>query len=411
LQVEICRLLLAKGADIDARDWQYSHTPLRSACHQGNRGRAKTVNFSCNDFVNTVRLLIESGVDVCVSVEVDHSTFWLADSLNFPEHIVSTSEKLKIIDGLLWLFRKYMQATTCDGVIPTDVLHQWACPTISQSEIEEYYSDRWFLEGSDNHFLTRKDTLAFQSYWLFRLAMATEAGEVCNKLSRDFCCTYAGDFHYRLPLELNGRTIETSPMELALSSFFALGSFHLILSATGIDVKDFTKVECTMPWCHHTQQTLDRIFSLDPEEYWGLQQRFPGESRCFGCHGPFQHYDVEDWEAIVGLVKSGRSLDSVLEFASEADEAIYLSTRKLCKSCSRHRYENNMSEDSCSDSEEDVSEWMGLVEVESEQGVRGDGRISTLDIDQFEDDGDADTSDEDPSDEISSDEISSDEEV
>jgi hypothetical protein len=70
-----------------------------------------------------------------------------------------------------------------------------------------------------------------------------------------------------------------------------------------------------------------------------------------------------------------------------------------------------MSEDSCSDSEEDVSEWMGLVEVESEQGVRGDGRISTLDIDQFEDDGDADTSDEDPSDEISSDEISSDEEV
>jgi hypothetical protein len=324
--------------------------------------------------------MIESGVDVCVSVEVDISTFRLADGLHLEEHIVSTSEKLKIIAGLLWLFRNYIQATTCDGVLPVDVLHPEACTTISQSPIQD-------------HFLTRKDTLAFQSYWLFILARATEYQILWDAFSHEFCHTYSGDFHYRLPFETGEQTIETSPMELALGSFAALATLHHILLATGADVKEFTKVESTMPWCVFTRQTLDGFFSLDPEEYSSLQQRFPGQSHCFRCRMEFQHYDVEDWEAVVGLVKSGRSLHSVLKFTSEAEEDLYLSGRRLCKSCWGDCYDNSMSEDSRSDSEEDVSEWMGFVEVESEQGVCGDGRVSTLDGDLSEDDGDTDTSD------------------
>jgi hypothetical protein len=350
--------------------------------------------------------MIESGVDVCVSVEVDYSTFRLADSLHLDEHIVSTSEKLKIIAGLSWLFRNYIQATTCDGVLPVDVLHPEAYRTISQSTIQDGDSNIWFLEGSDDHFLTRKDTLAFQSFWLFTLARATEYQDLSDTFSHEFCRTYSGDFHYRLPLETVGRTTETSPMELALGSFAALATLHYILLATGADVKEFTKVECTMPWCALTQQTLDGFFSLDPEEYSSLQQRFPGQSHCLTCWMEFQHYDVEDWEAIVGLVKSGRSLHSVLKFASEAEEDVYLLRRESCKSCWEVCYGNSISEESRPDLEEDVSEWMGFVEVESEQGVRGDGRISALDGDQSEDVGDSDTSDEDSIDESSIDEDS-----
>jgi hypothetical protein len=342
----MCRLLIAKGADVDAREWLHSRTPLGSACFQphmqGGRGRATTVNLSRNDFVNTLRLLIESGVDVCVSVELDNDTFWLVHALHFRKQALPMPEERKVIGGLFWLFQNYIQATTCDGVLSTDVLHPSAFATIAYSETLAALFNIWPLEGYDNHFLTCKDTLAFQSFWLLQLAEAIDGNRIYDMLSHSFCCSYAGDFHYRLPLEIDGLTTEISPMELALGSLAALGSFHHILLATGTDVNDFTKVECTMPWCHYTHQTLDAFFSLEPEEYDTLRRRVPGKSPCYGCLKYFQHYDVEDWEAVVGLVKSGRSLASVLRFASEAEREEFLVASKLCKCCRRNCYENGI---------------------------------------------------------------------
>jgi hypothetical protein len=356
-----------------------------------------------------VRLLIESGVDVCVSVEVDESAHSLADALLHTERTVSRSEKLKIIGGLSWLFRKYIQATTCDGVLPTDVLHPKAFSAMNAPTLREADDNYniWSWEVSDSPLFTRSDTLAFQSFWLYCLHDATETAWVFAVISHTFCCTYTGGFHYRLSLEIGGRTTKTSPMESALNSFAALGTFHHILLATEIDVKGFTKVECTMPWCDYTQQTLERFFSLDPCLYSIFERLFQGKPMCFECDKKFERYNIGGlgtWEAVVGLVESGRSLASVLEFASEAEMERILEASEICESCERNRYENSMSEGHRSDSEEDFSEWMGFVEVEPEQGIRGNWRISTLDDDHSEDHRDADTSDEDSIDEDATDE-------
>jgi hypothetical protein len=163
-------------------------------------------------------------VDVCVSVEVNHDTYYLAAALLCCENSVPMSEKPKIIGGLSWLFQKYIQATACDGVLSTNVLHREACMAIYMSSSWDDRVKMWGLEGSDNLLLTRKDTLAYQSFWLFTLYNIPRYRDVF-KIPRAFCRTYAGDFHYRLPLDVGGRTIETSPMELALDSFTVLGRF------------------------------------------------------------------------------------------------------------------------------------------------------------------------------------------
>jgi hypothetical protein len=324
--------------------------------------RTTTVNGSRSDYVNTLRLLIESGVDVCISVEVDSNTFWLANALNWDEPLVSTSERLKMIGGLSWLFRKYMQATTCDGLLPTNVLHPEACAVITLTTHHEGQLEAWGSGRPDNHLLTRNDTLAFQSYWLFELAKVTEHNIGLVEFSSGFCRAYSGDFHYRLPLEIGGRTIEASPMELALYSFAALGSFRRILLNTGADVKEFAKLECTMPWCHHTQQVLDAFLSLDPEEYSPRKRRFKRPLPCsWGCG---RDYADEIWKVVVELVKSGISLDSAL-VVSETRGGWPLSDLDYCESCRRDgKY--SASVDFSSDSEEDVSECMGFVEIESE---------------------------------------------
>jgi hypothetical protein len=316
-------------------------------------------------------------MDVCISVEVDGDAFSLADALGYSN--VPMLKKRKIIGGLSWLFRKYIQATTCDGVLSIDGLHPMACTTIRQSGITDGDSSIWPLERSDNHFFTRKDTLAFRPYWLYELAVATECNEPLHDFSHEFCRIYSGDFHYRLPLEIDGRTIETSPMELALGSFAALESFHRILLATGVDVDEFAKVECTMPWCHHTQQTLNGFFSLELESYWRYKWIFWS---CHGCCFAFSDEPLQDWDTVVELVKSGTTLDNLLYGLEEE----LWPRRRHCGVCEEKSSFNSIGEGSLSGSEVDINESLGFRETNSEQGFRSDGRtaIPLNDIDEFQ---------------------------
>jgi hypothetical protein len=323
-------------------------------------------------------------MDVCISVEVDGDAFSLADALGYSN--VPMLKKRKIIGGLSWLFRKYIQATTCDGALPIDGLHPVACQTISCSLILDGASSIWSLERSENHLFTRKDTLAFQPYWLYELALATEDNEPLHEFSHEFCRIYSGDFHYQLPLEIRGQTIETSPMELALGSFAALESFHRILLATGVDVDEFVKVECTMPWCHLTQQSLKGFLSLELESYWEYKWIFWS---CHGCCFAFTDEPLQDWDTVVESVKSGTPLDILLYGLEEKLWPL----RRHCGVCER-RYLNSIDEASQPGSEIDINESLDFCDMNPEPGFRSDGRMLTVDGDQFEDGGNSESSGE-----------------
>lgn len=127
--------------------------------------------------------------------------------------------------------------------------------------------------------------------------------------------------------------MEISPLELALRSFAAFGTFHHILLTTCMGIEWFTRVECTMPWCTDTQQTLDNLFTIDSGTYRKFNKLFSGARSCFVCREGYQHEGVKDWHEVVGLVRSGKPWNTLLEFGSEEEESRLRWTWKCCESC------------------------------------------------------------------------------
>lgn len=349
---------------------------------------------------DTLGLLLEKGLDIHATVENDYNLSRVGESLRRPK----TSHPIRraVAQQFLWLLRKYIQATTCDGLLSCTGLHPKACTAIMQSGIYFTGSDGIWNEGRPGgELLTFMDTQAFQSFWLYMIASASEYGDLFSGFSPRFFRSFAGNFHYQQPWTVDGHTSEQSPMQLALRSFAALGTFHSVLVASGTDIVKFTEVECTMPWCTYTQDMLMDFFSLQHQSYEYFVSLFPTISICHDCNSGFQHEGPMIWEETIKLVRSGRSLANLLECLLEEEEDTLESCMDYCEDCRLGMCRSSESNESEDDQADDNAEQMGFIEgeIEGDENPLNHTRVHGMEYERMEEGTDADSSDESSSDE------------
>ncbi|GAB7331330.1 hypothetical protein MBLNU13_g02769t1 [Cladosporium sp. NU13] len=404
-QFHICQLLLAKGADVEARNWVGIYvpvTPLGIACCSGDYRQFAFTNFRPKHATDTLDLLLESGLDTHVSVEIDYNLHHLGESMT--RSMVPPSIRRTFAQQFAWLMRKYIKATTCGGLLSCTELHAEACAAIKQSTICFAGSDKsWDEERFDYGVFAYMGIQACQSFWLSLIAAATVCGEILPEISPQLCRAYAGDFHYQQSWDVHGHTGRDSPMQLALRSFAALGTFHSILTASGTDIVKFTEKESTMPWCNHSHETLISFFSLQHQEYSYFISLFSTPSMCYDCGCEFQHEGFTNWEEAVELVRSGRSLASLLEYPSEEERYILDLSMDHCETCRFDMHASSESDESEDGQTENDNEHIGIIEgdVEGDGDPLSDERISGMEFERMEEGTDADSSDESSSDEDS----------
>jgi hypothetical protein len=398
-QLEVCQLLLAKGADVEAYNWDEDFTPvtpLGIACFMGYNRQLAFTNIETKHAIDTLGLLSENGLDTHASVEIDHNLFFLGEGISQTK--LPHSVRRAVAQQFSWLMRKYIQATTYDGLLSYTGPRPEACKAIMASNVCFTYNDGfWNEERSDCKVHTLIDTQTFHSFWLFLLAGATEYGESYMKVSPEFCQSFAGNFHFQKPWVVDGDTFQQSPMQLALRSFDALGTFHSILMASGTDIVRFTELECTMPWCTHTQETLMDFFSLQPQSYTHFRSLFSTPSMCHDCDRKFQHEGLMNWEETVELVESGRSLAILLQFPSEEAKDALFESISYCEDCRLDTYISSESDESEDDQTEDDAEHMGFIEseIEGDENPLSGMRVSGMGNERLEGGTDACSSDED----------------
>lgn len=397
-QFDICQLLLAKGADVEARDWVGIFkpvTPFGIAYSIGNYQQLAFANCRLKHATDTLRLLLETGLDIQASVEIDHALISLGDSISYFR--APHSIKRAVAQQFSWLTREYILAITCDGMLSLTDFHPEFHGGIQQSNIYSKSQDElWDEERSNCELLTHMDTQAFQSFWLYTIATASAYGDLYTEVSPQFCQSFAGNFHYQQSWAAGGHTGRDSPMQLALKSFTALRIFHLILMASETDIANFAKLECKMPWCVYTQETLINFFSLQPWRYTKIGGLFSTFAVCQCCGDKFQHEGLMDWEETIQLVNSGRSLASLLDYPSEAENNRLLSLMRYCGSCRLDVCTSSESDESEDDQTEDNNEHMRFIEdeVEGDYAPLGDMRIPSTEYERMEESTDADSSDE-----------------
>lgn len=118
-QLNICQLLLKKGADVEARNWggiYTPRTPLGIACSSGKYEKFTSTNFRQNYATDTLDLLLQSGLDIHASVEIDNNLYYLGGVTTV--YTLPHSIKRAIAQQFSWLMHKYTQAITCDGLLP-----------------------------------------------------------------------------------------------------------------------------------------------------------------------------------------------------------------------------------------------------------------------------------------------------
>jgi hypothetical protein len=289
-----------------------------------HRAITETLGNQLEDFTAIPRLLIDGGLDIHSFIEIEGDATWLAWALC--EDPPSRLSNPKASQAFVWLMRKYIRSITCDGTLRCTELHSKACELIHNSGICYTASHQWREdEEPDFKLFTPNDTELFRYLWLFLIWVPTRKHEYdyiyddFYDISRPFCSTYTGDFHYQQHWNLDGHSITTSPLELALRSFDALRTFHNILLACGMDIITFVEVECTMPWCTYTQETLINLFTLQPQKYKAFRSVFAFKNNCGGCDNWFQYEGLLDWNETIELVRSGRSLTDLLRFLSKEE--------------------------------------------------------------------------------------------
>ena len=329
----MCQLLLANGADVHARDWDSSETPLGYACSTGRFG-VTSRGSATNNLEDIVRLLLESGLDTQTSVEVDRCL----DDLDFSYHILNLETLARTLS---WLLQRYIQTITCDGMLACPRLQWKVCRAIEATGRyhARFANDISCNRNGKNGPLTLKNVQALHFFWLYLLDWATELATFAWHWVLHFCQTYAGDFHYRQLCDSMCRgDIEISPMESALRSFHALGTFHHILLTSKTDIITFVRKECTMPWCNYASETLMNFFSLSLEGYTMYETLFQEGLYCRNCNEYFHDEDGRfNWQKTIELVERGRSLASILDtFLSSSDKEVegFIRPKEICEQCS-----------------------------------------------------------------------------
>jgi hypothetical protein len=241
------------------------------------------------------------------------------------------------------------------------------------------------------------DTQFFQSFWLYLIESTSKYGIAASGISPQFCRSYAGDFHFQQPWKLDGQTDEQRPMQLALRSFSALHVFHSILTASGTDIVKFAEKESTMQPHIVTQETLMNFFSLPLEQYAHFESLFSICSICRCCYKTYQHEGIMNWDDTIELVRSGRSLASLLQFPSEQAKHMLRVFMVYCKDCLGGHLASFESDESEDDEEDDDYEHMGHVEdeVEVDEDTISDMRVSGMGYERMEGGTDVGSGDED----------------
>lgn len=335
-QLKICQLLLAKGADVEARNWGGLYTdvtPLGIACASGDYKQFTFANFRQKHATDTLDLLLESGLDTHASVEVDYNLYFLSEYMS--QGRGPHSIRRAVARQFSWLVRKYIQATTCDGLLVCSEPHPEAFVAIRVSEICFTGSGEfWNEERSGYGPLAHMDIQTFQSFWLYLIAGAAVNHHINPDISPQFCRAYGGDFHYRQSWDFDGHKGRDSPMQLALRSFAALGTFRSILTASGTDIVKFTEKESTMPWCNHSKEALMSLFSLQSRRYKDLAFLFDTTDTCRRCFRKVQREARLDWKETVESVTTGDSFASLLlESLLSEQEAKRRYSVRYCEAC------------------------------------------------------------------------------
>lgn len=378
-------------------------TPFGIACRILARDRHQCAfpKLRSKHATDTLRLLLENGLDTQASVETDHNLTYLGEGVSGYE--APHSIKRVIAQQFSWLMRNYIQATTCDGLLSCTALSPATCEAIRHSSI--CYTNRdefWEKERAGCELLTHSDTQAFQPLWLSIIAAAAVYGDLICNISPEFCKSYAGNFDYEQSWSMNDHTGRDRPMQLALRGFAAVGTFHSILVASGTDIVRFTELECMMPWCDYTQEALMSFFSLPPERYLEFAALISAPKMCYFCYKEFQHEGLMTWEETIQSVKSGRSLASLLEYPSKAEESRLNFLMRHCEDCRSEVYTSSESDDSEDDQTEDSDdERIGFIESEigDDEDFLSDIRVSQVEHEQMEYDAGVGSSDESLSDE------------
>jgi hypothetical protein len=394
-QFNVCQLLLAKGADVEARNWGgifKPATPLGMACSAASYNQFTVTNFRPKHATDTLGLLLESGLDTDVSVEIDYNLYYLSEGLT--QRWLPHSIRRAVAQQFSWLMRKYTQDTTYGELAPCTEPHTGSFAAISVSQIcftagNEFWSEERFDYGLFAHM----DIQTFQSLWLFLVAEAAVYGDISPDISPIFRRAYTGDFHFQHSWDVDGEKGRDSPMQLALRSFAALGTFHSILMASGTDIVKFAEKESTMPWCNHSQETLVSLLSLQPQRYEDLASLFDTVDSCRCCHHNFEHDAVWDWEEIVASVENGKSLVSLLDPLVGQKEDYFGSSLHYCEDCELGMQTPCASGES-HDAQAEGSDETAESDSEDNEDPLGGMQVSGMGYQQTEEGADASSSDE-----------------
>lgn len=228
------------------------------------------------------------------------------------------------------------------------------------------------------------DIEALQSFWLSLIRGNPFKPLTRMALSSDFFMMYRIGFHYQGLLPFTTETVKTTtPLQVALRSFDTFARFHCILVATGTDPKAFAATESTMPWCNYTQQTLENLFSVDVDAYEKLKPLFKRLKYCRSsdrspeCFRVFYSNELLDWYEVIALVRSGRSLASLLRFPSEEEERRLHLASYYCDACTSKMAGSSYDQRFLLGGRDD--EDTGFIEGEVLDSFVGDGKASTGD--------------------------------
>jgi hypothetical protein len=328
--------------------------------------------------------------DVCIFVEVDGSLNLMAYPIT--QTMLPQLSKSKLASTIASVFRQYMHTITCDGRLAVGELHEDVGRLISLAGDERYLDNDdeerplSSLDAPAWGLLSTKDSLIFQHFWLNELRFAFNERRISEHFSEGFCRLYTDDFHYQLAFEVDGVTAMISPLQLALKSWTSFASFLIILSNNRTDLARFASIECTMPRCTYTQQMLTDLFSVDWSTFTTNAPTCFERGNCTSC----------EWESAIDVVRSGRSLASLMEALSEGNH---------CVCCSLANGFFNESDYSQLNFEEYTNEQIGFVEDETEEDRGNDEGLPIAEEGELEEDTGAGSSSGesgDPSDEDSS---------
>ncbi|KAK3075066.1 hypothetical protein LTR53_001964 [Teratosphaeriaceae sp. CCFEE 6253] len=403
LHADLCRLLLARGADVHARNWVASKDPFSgtlvcltafgSACRSGPDPNS-TASRSCEtqgQLIDTLRVLIEGGTDLGMAMEVDDDMIYLQYALS-REGPVFTAERMYAA-AYMYAVRMYARDVTCDGLLQIEGPHRNLMSVQWRQELE--IANVGHSQDSAVRIFGRSDYAPLQYYLVYVLSSSAFRDTHFRAMLQPLDL-YTGDFHFRLPFEWDGHSRKIAPLDLATWSAGALSSFQTLLAAYDVDLDKFITKGCSMADCKWTEGCLTILLSFQWEflvPIFHICRRCKPCRQWVGREGPLMN-----WSDLVTRIREATTIDSLFTaeenrhlsaLATDPDQ--FMRQYYPCPRSTKHNefagdgIESRHDEDSASEESEESSELEHcdrLHESESGNGksVHLPGESDTLDV-------------------------------